>query len=71
MGAGGTKPVQRKEVVVLGEALFGRERLAFEVQELDFSHAAVRKLIQLGREVQRPRLFLLDQWQFLDSMYSK
>mmetsp|Transcript_27362 Transcript_27362/g.72270 ORF Transcript_27362/g.72270 Transcript_27362/m.72270 type:complete len:586 (-) Transcript_27362:29-1786(-) len=45
----------RREVLLLGKVLFGRQRFAFEVQELDYARASVQKLLDKEKELDRER----------------
>lgn len=54
IGGGGTSRL-KKEVVVVGKALFGRGRFAFEVQEIDYSPAAIKKVLKKEKELQDTR----------------
>lgn len=48
------REVPKKEVLLLGKVLFGRQRFAFEVQVLDHTPAAVKKsLKKLARSKRR------------------
>mmetsp|Transcript_70854 Transcript_70854/g.125129 ORF Transcript_70854/g.125129 Transcript_70854/m.125129 type:complete len:571 (-) Transcript_70854:200-1912(-) len=50
-----SRDMPKKEVLVVGKVLFGRQRFAFEVQELDNSPAAVRKLLQKQKDLEENR----------------
>lgn len=52
---GGSTTIPKKEVRLVAKVLFGRQRLAFEVQELDNSPAAVRKILKKEKELQDER----------------
>ncbi|CAJ1403750.1 unnamed protein product [Effrenium voratum] len=52
---GAAKPVPKKEVLLLGKVLFGRQRFAFELQEVNHSPAAVRKILDKAKEMQNAR----------------
>lgn len=52
-GISQTRP--RKEVRVVGKALFGMQRFAFEVQQVDYAPAAVRKVLKKQRDLQDAR----------------
>eukprot|EP00929_Paragymnodinium_shiwhaense_P079662 TRINITY_DN41530_c0_g1_i1.p1 TRINITY_DN41530_c0_g1~~TRINITY_DN41530_c0_g1_i1.p1 ORF type:complete len:599 (+),score=126.23 TRINITY_DN41530_c0_g1_i1:104-1900(+) len=48
---GGPKSQPRYEVVLNAKMLFGRKRLAFEVQQLDYSKSAIQKLLDKEQEL--------------------
>ena len=52
-GVSRTQP--RKEVRVVGKALYGMQRFAFEVQQIDYSPAAVRKVLKKKKAMQDAR----------------
>lgn len=45
----------RREVILLGKVLFGRQRFAFEVQELDYAPTCIQKLLDREKELDRER----------------
>jgi len=45
----------RKEVILLGKVLFGRGRIAFEVQEVDYHPSEIKKLIAKEKEIEQER----------------
>lgn len=47
--------VPAKEVILLGKVLFGRQRFAFEVQELDRRPAAVRRILKRADDIDEAR----------------
>lgn len=49
------REVPKKEVLLLGKVLFGRQRFAFEVQVLDHTPAAVKKILKKAREIEEDR----------------
>lgn len=49
------REVPKKEVLLLGKVLFGRQRFAFEVQVLDHTPAAVKKILKKAREIEEER----------------
>jgi len=44
-----------QEVILLGKVLFGRQRFAFEVQELDRRPAAVRRILKRAEDIDEAR----------------
>eukprot|EP00931_Biecheleriopsis_adriatica_P006889 TRINITY_DN108232_c0_g1_i1.p1 TRINITY_DN108232_c0_g1~~TRINITY_DN108232_c0_g1_i1.p1 ORF type:complete len:593 (-),score=123.22 TRINITY_DN108232_c0_g1_i1:181-1959(-) len=52
-GISRTRP--RKEVSIVGKALYGMQRFAFEVQHVDYSPAAVRKVLKKQKALQDAR----------------
>lgn len=52
---GSSKPMPKKETMLVGKALFGRQRFAFEVQEVNRTPAAVRKLLDKAKAMEDER----------------
>jgi len=56
----------RYETTLLGKVLFGRSRLAFEVQEIDYDTRAIKKLVAKEKEAEQERFGFHDFCQDRD-----
>ncbi|CAK9087043.1 unnamed protein product [Durusdinium trenchii] len=65
------KEVQQKEIVLLGKVLFGRQRFAFEVQELNRRPADVRRILKKAKEMEEARFGPLDDFGFGEAREAK
>lgn len=66
MGRTAQRP--RKQVILVGKVLFGRGRFAFEVQDVDYSPAEIKKLIAKEKQIEEERFggYGYDDYQQVD-----